>query len=78
MADEQQGTPPKLNWQLALIMGVSIGIGIGTSKAVQEALEPSIGKLGAVLVSIVAAGAVAGLVGMGVILVLKLLGKDRT
>jgi hypothetical protein len=51
---------------------LSIGVALPTSKAVQKALEPSIGRLGAVLVSIVAAGAVAGLVAMVVILVLKL------
>jgi hypothetical protein len=78
MTDQQQGTPPTLNWRFALVVGLSIGLAIPTSQEVHRAVEPSIGKLGAVLVSIVTAGVAAGLVALVTVWVLRLFGKDRT
>jgi hypothetical protein len=78
MADPPQGTRPKYNWRWAVLVGVAIGVGLHTSRWVQQALEPSIGKFGANSVSLAAAAVAAGLVAGLILLLLKLAEKDRT
>ena len=38
MTDEPQGTHPAKNWRFGLVVGVSIGLGIATSREVEKAL----------------------------------------
>jgi hypothetical protein len=66
MAETPQGTPPvkdwPKNWRFALAMGSSIGLALAASREAESALEPSLGRWGAVLLSWVVAGVVGALV----------------
>ena len=64
MADTPENKPAQRDWRFALIMGVSIGTGLGISRGVTEALEPGLGHWGALLLSAVAAGVGGGLAGL--------------
>jgi hypothetical protein len=77
MADEPQGTHPAKNWRYGLAVGLSIGLGIGTAREAENALEPSLGHWGAVLVGILAAVLVAGLVSVLVSWLLGRGGRER-
>lgn len=70
MADEPQSTLPTANWRFGIIIGLSIGVGIATSREVEKALEPSMGHWGALLIGIVAAGLISGLVALIVVLLM--------
>ncbi len=72
MTDEPQDTHPAKNWRFGLVVGLSTGLGIATSREVEKAFEPSLGHWGALPVSILAAVLVGGLVAL---LVSWLLGR---
>lgn len=71
MADTPQNKPPARDWRFALIIGVSIGVGIALSRGVTQALEPGLGHWGAFLLGVVAAGVGGGLAALLALWLLK-------
>lgn len=61
ISENPQNDPPSRNWRTPLTLGLAVGLALPTAQGVERNLQPSLGSLGALAVSIVAAGVVAGL-----------------
>ena len=59
-------TSPAKDWRFPLSLGLTIGLALPTARGVRDALEPSLGSGAAFAVSLVAAAAIGGLVGLGI------------
>jgi hypothetical protein len=57
MADTPENKPPARDWRFALTIGLSIGVALPLSRGLTQALEPSLGHVGAFLLGVLAAGA---------------------
>jgi hypothetical protein len=65
MSDLPPKAPPAVsNRKFVLILGVSIGIGIGAGRAVEDALVTSLGYWGALACSILASACLAAVVAL--------------
>jgi hypothetical protein len=64
MVDTTPNPTPTKDWRFPVSMGLAIGVGLATERAVKENLEASLGGTGAFLVSVLATAAVAGLVAL--------------
>lgn len=60
MAEPTRESKLRGQWRFPIAMGVSIGVATPVSRGITAALEPHVGYWAALLLSVVAAGVVAG------------------
>jgi hypothetical protein len=64
MADNPQHPEPTKDWRFPLSIGLAIGCGLATGRAINDNLTTSLGSIGAFVVGLLASSAVAGLVAL--------------
>jgi hypothetical protein len=77
MENAPQNPIPGRDWRSPLVLGLSIGLGLGVARAVGSALEPGVGYWWAFAIRLLVAGAVTGGVSLAVNWLFERAGGDR-
>ncbi len=62
---------PKLDWRFSFCQGLTIVLGISVARQAEKALQPRVGDWGAILLSTIVAGAIAGIMSLMVLCLFK-------